>query len=237
MQTHGARKIEDLSDPKTTYPIGVIGLCAVSVSVPAYCSFIVLTIYQVECAYLLWQTRTITSKTIKQNLPLEYKSTVNLPKPAKGVSMKKAKSTQFCHTICGSHQTDYTDSAKNIKAAQWEKIIQAARRYARISRKVPTSSVEVIMDSDDDNHKQSFNPHTNLVEAESSDGGKDDDMGDGKVGDGTKDGKEDAKEDAKGEDAEYGADANGKGNSRDNDGEVGKESEDSEESKESEDGP
>ena len=93
--------------------------------------------------------------------------------------MKKAKSTQFCHAICGSHQTDYTDSAKNIKAAQWEKIIQAARRYAHISRKVPVSSVDVIMDS-------------------------------------------------------------GEGNSRDNDGEVGKESEDSEdseESKESEDGP
>lgn len=102
---------------------------------------------------------------------------LQLSKPTKGVSVKKQQSTQFCHTTCGNHQTDFTESAKQIKDAQWNKIIQAARQFAKDKKNIPSSS-EVIMISDDDEPSK-FNPRANLVEEDSDEDTKDDKDGNG----------------------------------------------------------
>ena len=162
-QMHGARKVDAFGDPKTIRPVGVMGLCAVSVGwifLVLHCQLIPL---QLERAYRLWQTRTITEDTYLSTIPQEWASIINLPK-VKGIAGKKIRSTHFCHATCGQHQTQYTVSAAKIKHATWEKIIVAAKKYSKAKKPPPARSAEIFAN---EVGESSFNLRANLVEDDS----------------------------------------------------------------------
>ena len=79
---------------------------------------------------------------------------------------KKLKSTQFCHATCGKLQTSYANSAALIKDHQWNKIILAARCFAKASCKAVNSTI-VIEDGDADIGHKSFDAHAHLIESDS----------------------------------------------------------------------
>ena len=117
---------------------------------------------QVECAYKLWATKTITTETLHCPLP---SSLIN---PTKDIrkevgSNRKLLATQFCHATCGRYQTYYADSAAKIKDAQWDVIIGAARRFSKVIRK-PVNSAVIVLENEVEGTGSKVNVRANLIE-------------------------------------------------------------------------
>ncbi|KAN0103964.1 hypothetical protein V8E52_011460 [Russula decolorans] len=147
-QIGGARRVDTFGNPKLLRPVGAAGLCAASV----------------ERAYKLWATKTISTDTLHHPLPS------SLVQPTKDIrkevgSNRKLLATQFCHATCGRYQIHFADSATKIKDAQWDVIIGAARRFAKIIRK-PANSAVVILDDDVGGTSSMVNLRANLVESD-----------------------------------------------------------------------
>ncbi|KAN0107017.1 hypothetical protein V8E52_010576 [Russula decolorans] len=148
-QIGGARRVDTFGNPKLLRPVGAAGLCAASV----------------EQAYKLWATKTISTDMLHHPL------LSSLVQPTKDIrkevgSNRKLLATQFCHATCGRYQIHFADSATKIKDAQWDVIIGAARRFAKIIRK-PANSAVVILDDDVGGTSSMVNLRANLVESDS----------------------------------------------------------------------
>lgn len=103
---------------------------------------------QVERAYKLWATKSITTDTLHCTLP------GRLVEPTEDIrneagSNKRLLSTQFSHPSCGRYQTQYADSAAKIKDARWGVIIRAAQHFAKASRK-PANFAVIVLEDDVD---------------------------------------------------------------------------------------
>lgn len=118
------------------------------------------------------------------HLPSKFTTFLHVANPTKGISYNKQQSTQFCHTSCSTHQIDFTGSVQLIKDAQWEKIIQGTKQYAKDKKNIPSSS-DIIIISDDEGMPK-FNPCTNLIEVDSEEEDTKDRNEDTKDGKGTK---------------------------------------------------
>lgn len=120
---------------------------------------------QVERAYKLWATKTITSNTLHDALPGSLVEPTNDICNKVGLN-KKLLATQFCHATCGRYQTHYADSTAKIKDTQWGVIIAASRRFAKAIQK-PINSVVIILDDSIDGTGSKVDARANLIESDS----------------------------------------------------------------------
>jgi hypothetical protein len=165
-QIGGACRVDAFGEPKLLRPIGAAGLCTASVTTNSFIMKPILISLQVERAFKLWATKTITTSTLHSALPGSFLEPTNAIRREVG-SNKRLLSTQFCHASCGRYQTHYADSASKIKDAQWDIIIATARGFAKAARK-PVNSAVVILDEDGAGSSK-VSERANLVESSDSD--------------------------------------------------------------------
>ena len=164
-QIGGARRVDAFGDPKLLRPVGAAGLCAASVTSYLFFVTLILIGLQVERAYKLWATKTITTDTLYYALPSSLVEPTNDIRKVAG-SNKKLLATQFCHATCGRYQTLYSNSAAKIKDAQWDVIIGAARHFSKTSRK-PVNSTVIVLDDEANGAGSKVDARANLIELDS----------------------------------------------------------------------
>ena len=119
-----------------------------------------LTIWKVECGWMLWKTWAVNSNN-KDEIPSYFKASINVTKNSQP-KKSKLTLTLFNFLSWGTYQKGYSESAVKIKDSQWDEIISSARALSKANHKLPSSAELIVIDS----HEvvQDLNPCANLVE-------------------------------------------------------------------------